>query len=155
MKLSPTIVASLMAVMMMMMMMMATDTMAFVPSVAGNQHASTAFVTSLSSSSSSSSRLYSTMADAGIPPTKTSEGDAATSNADAEVTIPTNLPSDVGFDYVPLASCLATGQWAEADQVCVSLIFSKALLCSTFSPYFLPSCGGVYIIYRLHVMLSL
>jgi len=33
---------------------------------------------------------------------------------DAE--IPTNLPSDVGMDYVPLATMLATGQLVEADQ---------------------------------------
>lgn len=38
-----------------------------------------------------------------------------------DVTIPTNLPSECGMDYVPLASMLATGQLAEADQV----IFSK------------------------------
>lgn len=37
-----------------------------------------------------------------------------TNVADAE--IPTNLPSDVGMDYVPLATMLATGQLAEADQ---------------------------------------
>jgi hypothetical protein len=34
------------------------------------------------------------------------------------VEIPTNLPSDCGMDYVPLATMLATGQLAEADQVC-------------------------------------
>jgi hypothetical protein len=36
-----------------------------------------------------------------------------------DVEIPTKLPSDVGMDYVPLATMLATGQLAEADQVCV------------------------------------
>lgn len=30
--------------------------------------------------------------------------------------IPTNLPSDVGKDYVPLATLLATGNFEEADQ---------------------------------------
>jgi len=30
--------------------------------------------------------------------------------------IPTNLPSDCGMDYVPLATMLATGQFEEADQ---------------------------------------
>ena len=30
--------------------------------------------------------------------------------------IPTVLPSDMGMDYVPLATMLATGQLAEADQ---------------------------------------
>jgi hypothetical protein len=40
------------------------------------------------------------------------------SNSDTpDVTIPTNLPSECGMDYVPLASMLATGQLAEADQV--------------------------------------
>lgn len=35
----------------------------------------------------------------------------------ADIEIPTNLPSDVGEDYIPLATMLATGQLAEADQV--------------------------------------
>mmetsp|Transcript_16317 Transcript_16317/g.24694 ORF Transcript_16317/g.24694 Transcript_16317/m.24694 type:complete len:216 (-) Transcript_16317:2050-2697(-) len=35
--------------------------------------------------------------------------------ADSE-DIPTNLPSDVGMDYIPLATFLATGQFEEADQ---------------------------------------
>mmetsp|Transcript_20536 Transcript_20536/g.36063 ORF Transcript_20536/g.36063 Transcript_20536/m.36063 type:complete len:253 (-) Transcript_20536:1163-1921(-) len=48
---------------------------------------------------------------AGVPPA-TSE--ASTNTEDAE--IPTNLPSDCGMDYVPLATMLATGQLAEADQ---------------------------------------
>lgn len=52
------------------------------------------------------------MADAGKPPA-TSETD---SNVN-DVEIPTVLPSDVGMDYVPLATMLATGQLAEADQV--------------------------------------
>jgi hypothetical protein len=33
-----------------------------------------------------------------------------------EPEIPTNLPSDAGMDYVPLATMLATGQYEEADQ---------------------------------------
>lgn len=52
------------------------------------------------------------MADSGKPP--------ASSGPDAnieDVEIPTNLPSDVGMDYIPLATMLATGQLAEADQV--------------------------------------
>ena len=52
------------------------------------------------------------MADAGKPP---AESDAADSHV-ADVEIPTKLPSDVGMDYVPLATMLATGQLAEADQ---------------------------------------
>ena len=51
-------------------------------------------------------------AEAGAPPA-TSE--ASTDISDAE--IPTNLPSDCGMDYIPLATMLATGQLAEADQV--------------------------------------
>jgi len=51
------------------------------------------------------------MADAGKPP---AESDADANVADVE--IPTKLPSDVGMDYVPLATMLATGQLAEADQ---------------------------------------
>lgn len=51
------------------------------------------------------------MADSGVPPTT---ADASSDVADTE--IPTNLPSDCGMDYVPLATMLATGQLAEADQ---------------------------------------
>ena len=53
------------------------------------------------------------MADSGVPPA-TSE--SSSSIADG-VDIPTNLPSDAGLDYVPLATMLASGQLAEADQV--------------------------------------
>lgn len=53
-----------------------------------------------------------TMAESGIP-ASSSEPDSDVS----DVTIPTNLPSECGMDYVPLASMLATGQLAEADQV--------------------------------------
>jgi len=53
------------------------------------------------------------MAEAGIPPA-TSEASATV----ADTEIPTNLPSDIGKDYVPLATMLATGELAEADQVC-------------------------------------
>lgn len=52
------------------------------------------------------------MAEAGIPPT-TSE---PTSDV-KDIEIPTNLPSDCGMDYIPLATLLATGELAEADQV--------------------------------------
>jgi hypothetical protein len=52
------------------------------------------------------------MAEAGVPPT-TSE----TTSTTEDVEVPTNLPSDCGMDYVPLATMLATGQLAEADQV--------------------------------------
>eukprot|EP00980_Cylindrotheca_fusiformis_P020448 scaffold7504_cov97-Cylindrotheca_fusiformis.AAC.1 len=52
----------------------------------------------------------STMAESGVPPPTSDASDTA----DAE--IPTNLPSDCGMDYIPLATMLATGQLAEADQ---------------------------------------
>lgn len=53
-----------------------------------------------------------TMADSGKPPAHAQ----ADSNVN-DVEIPTVLPSEVGMDYVPLATMLATGQLAEADQV--------------------------------------
>ena len=59
-----------------------------------------------------STETAATMADSGKPPAH-SEEDAHVS----DVEIPTVLPSDVGMDYVPLATMLATGQLAEADQV--------------------------------------
>ncbi len=59
------------------------------------------------------SAIYSTMAESGVPP---SESRAASSVDDA--IIPTKLPSDVGFDYVPLAGALAAGDLVQADQVC-------------------------------------
>ena len=52
-----------------------------------------------------------TMAASGVPP-ETSE-----TSATEDIEIPTNLPSDCGMDYIPLATMLATGQLAEADQV--------------------------------------
>jgi len=51
------------------------------------------------------------MADSGKPP---AHAESDTDMPDA--VIPTKLPSDVGMDYVPLATMLATGQLAEADQ---------------------------------------
>lgn len=53
----------------------------------------------------------STMADSGAPPTTSDPSDVPDDN------IPTNLPSERGMDYIPLATMLATGQLAEADQV--------------------------------------
>jgi hypothetical protein len=35
----------------------------------------------------------------------------------SDVEIPTNLPSDCGKDYIPLATMLATGEFEQADQV--------------------------------------
>lgn len=62
----------------------------------------------------------STMADSGVPPT-TSEPSTDVASED----IPTNLPSDCGMDYIPLATMLATGQLAEADQVRFVIIIEK------------------------------
>ena len=59
-----------------------------------------------------SSAVFSTMADSGVPPTTSAPADVN------DEMIPTKLPSDVGFDYVPLAGALAAGDLAEADQVC-------------------------------------
>eukprot|EP00553_Chaetoceros_curvisetus_P006170 CAMPEP_0204625830 /NCGR_PEP_ID=MMETSP0717-20131115/11483_1 /ASSEMBLY_ACC=CAM_ASM_000666 /TAXON_ID=230516 /ORGANISM="Chaetoceros curvisetus" /LENGTH=184 /DNA_ID=CAMNT_0051641613 /DNA_START=109 /DNA_END=663 /DNA_ORIENTATION=+ len=51
------------------------------------------------------------MADSGVPPTESAPADTS------DEMLPTNLPSDVGFDYVPLASSLAAGDLTEADQI--------------------------------------
>jgi hypothetical protein len=55
----------------------------------------------------------SAMAESGIPP--------ATADPSMEMpedlVIPTNLPSECGMDYIPLATLLATGNLAAADQV--------------------------------------
>jgi len=59
-----------------------------------------------------------TMADSGVPAET-----AAPSETVEDAEIPTVLPSDVGMDYVPLATMLATGQLAEADQVRYRLRF--------------------------------
>jgi len=52
----------------------------------------------------------SAMAESGVPPSKTA------ASAVEDSVIPSKLPSDVGMDYVPLATMLATGQILEADQ---------------------------------------
>ncbi|KAG7356490.1 serine/threonine protein kinase [Nitzschia inconspicua] len=65
----------------------------------------------LSSSVASTAATEEDKAAAGVP-AATSE--ASTNIEDAD--IPTNLPSDCGMDYIPLATMLATGQLAEADQ---------------------------------------
>lgn len=70
-------------------------------------------VTTSSSIVTKLSMTTAAMADSGVPPATTSE--PADSHVE-DATIPTNLPSDVGMDYVPLATMLATGQLAEADQ---------------------------------------
>ncbi|KAL7578427.1 hypothetical protein ACA910_012821 [Epithemia clementina (nom. ined.)] len=49
--------------------------------------------------------------------TTTTTTDDASSENEVNENIPTNLPSECGMDYVPLATMLATGQLAEADQI--------------------------------------
>jgi len=50
------------------------------------------------------------MAESGIPPVESVRSEVDYS------TIPTKLPSECGMDYVPLATMLASGDLAEADQ---------------------------------------
>lgn len=57
-----------------------------------------------------SPNLFVTMAESGVPPIASNPTDVE------DVDIPTNLPSNIGMDYVPLATMLASGQLAEADQ---------------------------------------
>jgi len=64
----------------------------------------------------------SAMAESGVPPSETA------ASAVEDSVIPSKLPSDVGMDYVPLATMLATGQILEADQVRLS----KYLQCFEF-----------------------
>lgn len=68
--------------------------------------------------------LGSTMAETGGLPTTTAEPSASVSDAE----IPTNLPSECGMDYIPLATMLATGQLVEADQVRVQTLFLVLVL---------------------------
>lgn len=73
--------------------------------------------------------MSATMAESGVPPAKSE----ATTTEDIE--IPTNLPSECGMDYIPLATMLATGELAEADQVCfcfaIFLLIENALFLSS------------------------
>ena len=50
------------------------------------------------------------------PTSLTSPNTCVHSTAVDDETIPTNLPSDCGMDYIPLATMLATEQFEEADQ---------------------------------------
>ena len=50
------------------------------------------------------------------PISLTSPNTCVHSTAVDDETIPTNLPSDCGMDYIPLATMLATEQFEEADQ---------------------------------------
>lgn len=95
--------------------------------------------TSLVSLASATEEAAPAMADSGVPP------EHAETSEVAEEEIPTNLPSDVGMDYIPLATMLATGQLAEADQVrmligayrvsCVQYLHESCLCISLFRMY--------------------
>ena len=69
------------------------------------------------------SAAFSTMADSGVPPT---ESTSASSVDDG--LIPTKLPSDVGFDYVPLAGALAAGDLVQADQVRMNYLLDVVII---------------------------
>ncbi|KAL7520923.1 hypothetical protein ACHAWX_005616 [Stephanocyclus meneghinianus] len=88
-------------------LLLAANTSAFAPPRTSFCRHTALFSTEAAAAASSTS-----MADSGKPPAH-SDGDA---NVKEDVEIPTVLPSDVGMDYVPLATMLATGQLAEADQ---------------------------------------
>lgn len=71
----------------------------------------TALTTNVALSQLSTTSVFSSaMAESGIPPAETP------ASAVEDTYIPSKLPSDVGMDYVPLATMLATGQLLEADQ---------------------------------------
>ena len=93
--------------------LLASSTWAFVP-ISPMSHRQTVLF---------SEAAAATMADSGKPPAHAE----ADSNVN-DVEIPTVLPSDVGMDYVPLATMLATGQLAEADQVSCFVIFCVLLI---------------------------
>lgn len=87
-------------------LLLATSTSAFSPTPLHHCRQTALFSTEAAAESTS-------MADSGKPPAHSEES----ANVNDDVEIPTVLPSDIGMDYVPLATMLATGQLAEADQV--------------------------------------
>ena len=107
-----------------------------------------AFSTSLASARSSSC-LHSSVAD--------------------DETIPTNLPTECGMDYVPLATMLATEQFEEADQVrrhrrkwtCTSeindniVILRKSLLCVSTARFHFPEIFNRAISWPNHYYLTI
>ena len=92
-------------------MKLSTSIICFAASAAFLASSVQGFAPATPSRSSFVAMSMSTMADSGVP----AETSQASDVADAE--IPTNLPSECGMDYIPLATMLATGQLAEADQV--------------------------------------
>ena len=92
------------------LLLLAGSAAAFAPAAPVCRHPASPVALAMAEAATASAD--STMADAGKPPAH-AESDVNV----ADVEIPTTLPSDVGMDYVPLATMLATGQLAEADQV--------------------------------------
>lgn len=86
---------------------------ALVPSAGAFSRPSLPFAQPRTCSLKATTDVAPAMASSGVPP---AHSDASEANV-AEAEIPTNLPSAVGKDYVPLATMLATGELAEADQV--------------------------------------
>jgi hypothetical protein len=92
-------------------MKLSTSTLAGISAIVALANNASAFAPSIQSPSiTTSSAIFSTMADAGVPPPQSEPTQME------ETDIPTNLPSEKGMDYVPLATMLASGQLAEADQ---------------------------------------
>ena len=113
------------------LVLLASSASAFAPTpmcrTTTTQHSTALFETATASETN--------MADSGKPPASASSD---VNIADAE--IPTKLPSDVGMDYVPLATMLATGQLAEADQV---RLYTELIieLCSSELVLVVATCG--------------
>jgi hypothetical protein len=87
-------------------------------------------------STRSSSAVFTTAADNDVPPTESAtESETESETTDTSVVddglIPTKLPSDVGFDYVPLAGALASGAFEEADQVCLYAYMNSIPSCKS------------------------
>jgi len=76
-------------------------------------------------------------ASSNTPSQLLSTATAETSAVDSD-NIPTNLPSECGMDYIPLATMLATEDLAGADQVCfnVQSVQERPILGSRFLTQF-------------------
>jgi hypothetical protein len=83
-------------------------------------------------STRSSSAVFTTAADNDVPPTESAtESETTDTSVVDDGLIPTKLPSDVGFDYVPLAGALASGAFEEADQVCLYAYMNSIPSCKS------------------------
>lgn len=87
---------------------------------------------------------FSTMADSGVPPST-----PQVSSTVADIEIPTSLPSDVGKDYVPLATMLATGDLSDADQVRVRISKGSQTFfsCLLFTWRFIRDICSIFFLY--------